>query len=681
MIILEDFDYLSPKITLYHYGRKKHSSKFGGLLTITFFSICTTYIVLYLEDIFTHHTLSLYYYKKYEYEAGEYYLDNKGIFHFIRFYNNNGYFEKYEQKYIRIIISNVTDMYPKNNNTLIQNDHWIYDLCENGIDNKNIEKNLFDKIDNYTNSACIKYYYNSKDGNYYNKTSNKFIYPSIAHGNSRKDNLYQGLIIEKCKNNSIINKILGPCGTKEEIENYVNINKKIYFSFIDHQIDPTNLNKPFQKFFNSISSYLNNITYPIHNMNFNPLILSTDKNLFGISYHRESELIFDINKKDNQDNLSNEQILTKINFLLQNYFIIYDRSYRKLIEAMASIGGIVKFLHCIFYAINYMYNKYIMILNTKNIFLNIHTGRETKIDGEDEIKILAKENYDRKLKIISTVIKDKPNEIINLYPASADHSGLGSNIGAIIKKENFNKEIILNKNILNNKSHGCKKSESRSSENKSSSNISSCNNSNHNDFSSSSKSSKIILINEPVSYTITNLRKKNIHIRNNFDSEINNDLNKNNLKNKQGILRNLNFNTNFYGANRNICFDCLKDKYAISETKKNKAKLNTVKNYNDERYKGFKEDLKRFVNENKKKLLIPERNIKFIVNKFSFFNYLFSLCNKKKKINGIYILDIFRKKLISEEHLYRAHINLYSLEKYFGMEKEKVDILELYKNL
>ena len=87
------------------------------------------------------------------------------------------------------------------------------------------------------------------------------------------------------------------------------------------------------------------------------------------------------------------------------------------------------------------------------------------------------------------------------------------------------------------------------------------------------------------------------------------------------------------------------------------------------------------MNENKKKLLIPERNIKFIENKFSFFNYFLSLCNNKKKINGVYILDVFRKKLLSEEHLYRAHINLYSLEKYFGMEKENFDILELYKNL
>ena len=46
------------------------------------------------------------------------------------------------------------------------------------------------------------------------------------------------------------------------------------------------------------------------------------------------------------------------------------------------------------------------------------------------------------------------------------------------------------------------------------------------------------------------------------------------------------------------------------------------------------------------------------------------------------VIDNFRKKLLSEEHLYRNHIDLYFLEKYFNLEKkEKIDINEIYKRL
>ena len=67
----------------------------------------------------------------------------------------------------------------------------------------------------------------------------------------------------------------------------------------------------------------------------------------------------------------------------------------------------------------------------------------------------------------------------------------------------------------------------------------------------------------------------------------------------------------------------------------------------------------------------------------SFFYYLISFLgrpNKKGKL--FYILTSFRKKLLSEEHFFKAHIYLYYLEKYFDInDAKKIDIAKLYNYL
>ena len=53
-----------------------------------------------------------------------------------------------------------------------------------------------------------------------------------------------------------------------------------------------------------------------------------------------------------------------------------------------------------------------------------------------------------------------------------------------------------------------------------------------------------------------------------------------------------------------------------------------------------------------------------------------------KKGKTFYIINKFRRKLISEEHIFKSHIFLYYFEKYFDLKKsEKIDIAELYSYL
>ena len=90
---------------------------------------------------------------------------------------------------------------------------------------------------------------------------------------------------------------------------------------------------------------------------------------------------------------------------------------------------------------------------------------------------------------------------------------------------------------------------------------------------------------------------------------------------------------------------------------------------------------------NKLKLEISEAKdnllTNFILKKIKhvdFFKSLF-ICNGKNE-NKINLINSFRNRLLSEEHLYRNHINLYLIQKIFQIEDSyKFDIKELYNNL
>ena len=67
--------------------------------------------------------------------------------------------------------------------------------------------------------------------------------------------------------------------------------------------------------------------------------------------------------------------------------------------------------------------------------------------------------------------------------------------------------------------------------------------------------------------------------------------------------------------------------------------------------------------------------------KFSVFLKFFFICFKKNE-NKLDFLYNFRNKLLSEEHLYKVHINLYLLEKIFQIDEVyKLNPNELYNNL
>ena len=271
-------------------------------------------------------------------------FDTSSIFHFLQIYStyDGGYFGNFDSKYIRAYITDIKINVSYSNLELY--DHWLFDKCENNIDNKNLETSLFEHVTNFTNSACIRYYYNSSQKKYYFFQEKGFIWSHLEHGLSHRENIFLTTTFQKCINNSVINKILGNCSSQEEIDKYVNRYNFLYLYFADKQIDPNNYYIPVQRYFQSVATRIvNGKTYIEHFIYFSPMKIKTNLgSLFGKSNVNDS-YCFNYNKKNSEDNEESLFICAKSYHLMQNNVQIYERSYNNIFDLFSEIGSVASY--------------------------------------------------------------------------------------------------------------------------------------------------------------------------------------------------------------------------------------------------------------------------------------------------------------------------------------------------
>ena len=174
------------------------------------------------------------------------------------------------------------------------------------------------------------------------------------------------------------------------------------------------------------------------------------------------------------------------------------------------------------------------------------------------------------------------------------------------------------------------------------------------------------------------------HIAPKNSSEFINDSSKQILVNNKNLLISLNYNKTQFEKNK---IDDNNNKLYLknnSEFPNSNKNLNLIANNNGNL------DILTFIKsliKNKLKLELSEPKDSFNqfylgrkINFFQFFKSLF-ICRKNYE-NKIYLINNFRLRLLSEEHLYRNHINLCLIQKIFQIEDSyKLDIKELHTNL
>ena len=587
---LKSIDYLSPKLTLYFYGRRRHTSYLGAILTIIMVFLCSSYVFYLLYNIFSHKITNFMLYRSYIVDVEQFnYNDSTGIYHYFQLYDTNKKsFGVYNSKYIRIFMTRLYRSYQRNEELLFDNEHWLYDSCRQGVDNKNIDQSLFNETDNFTDGACLRYYYNNTNHKYYPiEDEENFRYPYLIHGTGHKDNLFLGTTIEKCENSSITSEILGSCGSVKEIDDYFEAYKGINLQLLSKRVNTDNYSQPIYQYFHSICESLDIYSVPINNLNIMPFFIEIQSGYLMPRTKRLTTYFLDFNRRENWETPQNKKILAIFDYWLQNSSQVMKGGYSTLYDILPSIGGIIQLIYYIFYSFNFLYNKYIVIEDCNRSFFRM-------INNEDTKNALNKRNFS---KCVNTIREEAQllfgkanNKILTAIREKRD--------SIFIAKYNRQKNSIRSFTGSN-----CQK-------------ICDDNKKNNN---------------------LTNSNDLILHIQNNIINHTQNRGKKNSfmLKNEE-LIDNSNF-------------------------------AKELREYMDRKNKYFK---------------VEPLTVKMTYHFINFFSFMLFLFKFRRKNEIFFILNSFRQKLLGEEHLFRANIILYHLEKYFNIrEIQKIDIMELYDNL
>ena len=183
-------------------------------------------------------------------------------------------------------MSQIQEEYKTNPELLSDSEHWVYDSCREGIDNKYISAELFKNI-SFKSGLCLRYYYNSDNKNYYPIEDNiNFKYPNITSSGINMDYSIS-TIIEKCNNNSVLTKLFGQCGNKIEIENYFTNNYGINFNILTSEISPSDYGSQIYNFIYGISYTLKRKKIIENNLIISPLKVYINA---GVFFQQESKI-------------------------------------------------------------------------------------------------------------------------------------------------------------------------------------------------------------------------------------------------------------------------------------------------------------------------------------------------------------------------------------------------------
>ena len=460
-MFLKKYDYLSPSITLYIKGQNRHSSVFSGVLTIFTYIIIFSLGIYYSLDYIYKDNPNIYYYSKYVDDAGIFPLNSSSLFHFIKFANTNDREDsEIDFNSIRIFGFEYTiDTYISNNN-LSQYNHWLYGSC-NSNDIKNIESYVNEEFPE--KSSCIRYYYDAENHKYYNTSQKNFKWPALLHGTSNDNNTNYGIVVEKCRNDSLQNN----CKSESEIDDYIQHLYIILF-FIDNYIEVLNYKTPYIKYLNKLTNGLFSGSFTINNLNFNPSIIKDNDGAFVNFKRYKQSYIYTQNEKTISTNSNNTNIMICFYFWMQNTMIIYERFYESLQDLLSNIGGIESFLSFIASLINSLVVNYIILLDTEELVLNTDKINFKKVNINSKPTILKKAsqifNPPPKSKILQKNSFKKINTINNKQQSSiiqillkdkSNISKLSNKMNVEAKSEPFSKiyqknyEVNLNKEKSN----------------------------------------------------------------------------------------------------------------------------------------------------------------------------------------------------------------------------------------
>ena len=356
-MFLSDFDMISEINCIYYKGSKIHRSKIGGVLTILAYSACIFFACYFSIDAIYKRNPTSYFFQKFIHDAGYLYL-NSTMFHFVELLDPDDNVVMDERSWMIFGTETYIDDFLLDFN-ISKESHWNYGLCN---DNDIKEFKDINEDPQFLKAWCIRGYWNASINKYFTTEDQDYIPPYVAHGTGSKilKNIGYGLYVAKCQNTPFRNY----CKSMKEINEELKKLLRIKVSVIDNNFDVTLYNNPIVPYFLDIKSHLTGETFSHNNLNFNPVSIQTNDGFVFNNNKPTSSYVLDFNSKIYYDK-SNSTLLSGWYFLITNLCQTYSRTYPKIQDALANVGGALKAILIVAEIINFLFNQWRIILDVQ----------------------------------------------------------------------------------------------------------------------------------------------------------------------------------------------------------------------------------------------------------------------------------------------------------------------------
>jgi hypothetical protein len=407
-MFIKNLDFLSPNITFHYKGHLSHKSIYSGLLSLVVIITITIHAIYFSLDIINRKNPNTFYFINFIEDAGVYQLNSTSLFHFINIAEvNKGVLENkgFDFTKFRIIGAQISVESFLRGNIRFRN-YWVYGECDK-VKDKELDNLII--YDFYENSACIKEYYDIETKHFYKIGDPNFVWPYIAHGTFHDNNMVYSIFIQKCSNDTIGHSLhdASVCKSESEIESFFSRGNTLVMQlyFVNNYINVLNYSNPNHKFIYRIETQLYSKKYTTNHININPTLVKTHNGLIMDNIKNDLAYAFDRNDVYIEDSKEQDLYLAYI-FYLKNIMNSYERIYKRVQEVASSIGGLYQVFAIIAIILNYLYNQFIVLLDTE-LLINSSINSENKIPFQEKEGIII---HKRNIKILKP--EDSNNNIV-----------------------------------------------------------------------------------------------------------------------------------------------------------------------------------------------------------------------------------------------------------------------------
>lgn len=437
---MRNLDLISTEIKINFDGFKSHASIFGFLLTIAVLGVTIAFGIYEARELWEKKKPISNVLNGYTPDSGIYHLGIGGLNHFYNIMSREGKFVDYDERYV-VVESQLVNR----ENVILGTYRYKKCIWElDGVDFHKFEKNV--NKEKFEAGACLREFVNSTTKEVMVLSeSNKhyFPYPNITHGMEStvplsEKNVYFSTLRE-------CNPLTEQCFSADKIKEYY-VDHFYVFAFIDKNFDITNHKEPIKSTYNQVEGLMSTNSFTANHLNLNPSSVVSDDGIIFEEIKRQRSIYLYQNEKIAEQRVNNPT-LTQVNFWLKNQETVYSRSYAKIQDIFANIGGFFNFIYYSALIINFLPEKYRVILDTI-ILLDLNKfifSSEKRSKNQFETEKININLYDQENRVNSENRDQIQNHhnILNI-------NNIQSNNRENRSSQDLNNNINNNSNINNN---------------------------------------------------------------------------------------------------------------------------------------------------------------------------------------------------------------------------------------